>query len=113
MVRRSCVVIPLALLAVGLPAAAHRLGAVGQGQHLAEARCASCHAIGPAGDSPDPRAPRFRDIAGSYEEHSLQKKLTEIDETGHYDMPSLRVHSNEISALIAYFNRLHRRSPGT
>ena len=98
------------ILAAALPAVAGQGRAADRGQRLAIARCSSCHAIGLAGESPNPKSPPFRNIAASYEEHSLQEKLTEIDETGHYDMPSIRVHSNEISDLVAYFNRLNRRA---
>ena len=66
------------------------------------------HAVDRLGVSPNPKSPTFGVIAGIYEEHSLQKKLTEIDETGHYDMPSIRIHSNQIGDLIAYFTQLNR-----
>ncbi|OXE34967.1 MAG: hypothetical protein CGW95_16735 [Phenylobacterium zucineum] len=69
--------------------------------------------MGRTDTGPNPKAPPFREIAAGYEEHSLQKRLTDIDETGHYDMPPIRVHSNDISDLIAYFNRLSRTAPET
>lgn len=98
------------LLAMALPAVAGQGRAADRGHRMAIARCSSCHAVGLTGQSPNPKSPPFRDIAATYEEHSLQAKLTEIDETGHYDMPSIRVHSNEISDLVAYFTRLNRRA---
>lgn len=81
-----------------------------RGARLAVASCSACHAVGRLGASPNPKSPPFREIAANYEEHSLQKKLTEIDETGHYDMPPIQLHTNEINDLIAYFNRLERGS---
>lgn len=100
-------------LAMAASAVAAQSRAVVRGHRLAVAQCSSCHAVGRTGASPNPKSPPFRDIAASYEEHSLQRKLTEIDETGHYDMPPIQVHTNQISDLIAYFNRLSRSSPGS
>ena len=99
----------VALVAVQ-PALADQSRAAARGRALAQSQCAACHAVNETGASPNPKSPTFRDIAGIYEEHSLQKKLTEIEETGHYDMPSIRIHSNQIGDLVAYFNRLNRAS---
>lgn len=107
---RATALIATLLLTAALPAAASQGRAANRGERLAAAQCASCHAVGRSGQSPNPKSPPFRNIAATYEEHSLQKKLTEIDETGHYDMPPIRLHSNEISDLVAYFHRLNRKT---
>ena len=101
-------------LAASAPAfaAARHDRAAQRGARLAVASCASCHAVGRTDSSQNPKSPAFRDIAANYEEHSLQKKLTEIDETGHYDMPPIQLHTNQINDLIAYFNRLNRQANG-
>ena len=103
----ACLVL-VACLSAALPAASAQSRAADRGHRLAIARCSTCHAVGRAGLSPNPKSPPFRELAAIYEEHSLQKKLTDIEESGHYDMPPLRVRTNEISDLVAYLNRLNR-----
>jgi cytochrome c len=78
------------------------------GRALAADHCSSCHAVGPTGPSPNRRAPPFRVLSGQYVELTLHRKLTEIAETGHYDMPPIPVHSDEVSAIVAYINSLDR-----
>ena len=77
-----------------------------RGHELARANCASCHAVEAEGVSPNRRSPPFRALSGRYGELTLHQKLTEIAETGHYDMPPQPVHTNEVRALVAYINSL-------
>lgn len=77
-----------------------------RGHDLALARCAACHAVDALGTSPNRRAPPFRTLSGRYVELTLHRKLTEIAETGHYDMPPVPVHSNEVRDIAAYLNSL-------
>lgn len=77
---------------------------VGRGQAVAQRVCSRCHAIGVAGESPDKRAPPFRTLTGQFVPLTLHRRLTEIAETGHYDMPPVAVHSDEVSDLAAYIN---------
>lgn len=79
---------------------------VATGHDLAAQTCAACHAIGPTGASPNRRAPPFRTLAGRYVPLTLHHRLTEIAETGHYDMAPVPVHSDEVEALAAYINSL-------
>jgi mono/diheme cytochrome c family protein len=78
--------------------------AIGRGRAVARQVCARCHAVGPVGDSPDRRAPAFRTLTGQFVPLTLHRRLTEIAETGHYDMPPVAVHSDEVSDLAAYIN---------
>lgn len=80
-----------------------------RGRLLAQERCAACHAVGPKGSSANRRAPTFRSLSGRYVGLTLHQRLTEIAETGHYDMPPMPVHSDEIDALAAYLNSLEVR----
>jgi len=104
---------PLAGLLLGLtvlvqPCAAQpSLAAdIEQGHALAQSTCARCHAVERSGKSPNRRAPPFRSLSGRFVEHSLLQRLTEIAETGHYDMPPVPVHTDEIRAIAAYLNSL-------
>lgn len=80
-----------------------------RGRVFAERNCAACHAVGAAGESPRRKAPPFRLLAGRFVPLTLQRRLTEISETGHYDMAPFAIHSDEASDVAAYLNSLERR----
>ena len=75
-----------------------------RGRQLAQQTCARCHAVGAVGDSSHRRVPTFRALSGRYVSVSLQRKLTEISETGHYDMPAMLLHSDQVEDIVAYIN---------
>lgn len=79
---------------------------IDRGKALATANCSSCHAVTASGASPNRRAPPFRTLSGRYVELTLHRKLTEFAETGHYDMPPVPIHTDEVDALAAYINSL-------
>jgi mono/diheme cytochrome c family protein len=81
---------------------------VAQGQSLADARCASCHATGPTGASPRPPAPAFRDLHRRYPVDQLAESLAEGIVTGHPDMPAFTFDRAEIEAFLAYLGALDR-----
>jgi mono/diheme cytochrome c family protein len=84
------------------------LPSAARGAVFARQNCGGCHAVEGTGPSPDRRAPSFRTLAGHYVGSSLQRKLTEIAETGHYDMPPLLVHSDDVDDVAAYLEELNR-----
>jgi cytochrome c len=86
--------------------------AASRGHAVAERLCARCHAIEASGDSPDARAPAFRTLTGQFVPLTLERKLTEIAETGHYDMPPVSVHADEVADLAAYINSFGERWRG-
>ena len=76
--------------------------------HLVAARdCARCHAIEPAGVSPRPTAPPFRDIRRRYNEISLQREFDAIRDVGHYEMPPTPISPADARDLAAYIESLH------
>ena len=83
-------------------------GAEQRGRQIATQRCSICHGIDQQAVSPRKRAPTFRSLAGRFVGLSLQQKLTEIGETGHYDMPPQVLHQDQIADLSAYLNSLER-----
>lgn len=87
------------------PAAAFDLH-VRQGEALARAHCARCHAIGRVGDSPFREAPRFREIHRNYPVEDLGEALTEGIRTGHPSMPEFRFAPDQAEDLIAYLKSL-------
>lgn len=81
---------------------------VQRGAALATRQCGGCHAVGPAGPSPRPGAPAFRDLAGRDTYVGLQHTLTEINESGHFAMPPLQPHADQVEAIAAYIESLRR-----
>jgi cytochrome c len=50
---------------------------VQRGRAFAQANCARCHAIGPSGESPLPKAPPFRTLHERYPVEDLMESLAE------------------------------------
>ena len=80
--------------------------AVERGLAFAQANCARCHAIGPAGDSPLPKAPPFRTLHQRYPVENLIEALSEGIRTAHRAMPEFELDQHQIDDLIAYLKSL-------
>lgn len=81
-------------------------GSAARGAALAQARCASCHAVERSGDSPMPGAPPFRRLSDNYPVANLQEGLAEGLVTAHPGMPQFAFEPDEIRDLIAYLETL-------
>lgn len=81
---------------------------VERGRAFAEANCARCHAIGPAGGSPLLEAPPFRTLHGLYPVENLAEALAEGIRTAHPDMPQFELNPEQINDLIVYLKSLER-----
>lgn len=103
---RSVLVIVL-IGAAGAPAIAQP-SAVARGRRLAETLCASCHAIGPRGDSQAPGAPRFRDLANLEPGRSVDEVFAKGVLTMHPGMPSWGLTDRDQADLLAYLRTLQR-----
>ena len=79
---------------------------VAEGRQLVEARCAACHATGPAGASPLPAAPAFRDLHKRYPVDQLAESLAEGIVTGHPDMPVVAFDESQVASVVAYLRCL-------
>ncbi|WP_374575630.1 cytochrome c [Phenylobacterium sp.] len=84
--------------------AADQIAAVARGRAYAEKVCGACHALDPGKDSPYPPAPPFPTLAGRFTELTLQRRLAEISETGHTQMPQIMVHADDVADIVAYLN---------
>lgn len=73
-----------------------------RGRALAEANCASCHAIGRHGESAAPEAPPFRTLSQNYRVDALEEALAEGISVGHPAMPHFQFEPEDIDAIIAY-----------
>jgi cytochrome c len=80
--------------------------AVARGLAIAEANCARCHAVGPAGVSPLAAAPPFRTFKEHYPIDDLAESLAEGIVTGHPEMPAFDFTPEQIDDLLAYLGTL-------
>src|SRR6185295_5045103 len=76
--------------------------AVQRGRAFAEANCARCHAVAPAGESPLSKAPPFRALHQRYPVENLVEALAEGIRTAHPAMPEFELDQRQIGDLIAY-----------
>lgn len=80
-------------------------GLVDDGREIAESQCATCHAVGTSGDSPNPRAPHFRTLLSRYHADVLQQELIEGIRVTH-PMPEFQFNPQGVDALIAYLQSI-------
>jgi cytochrome c len=76
------------------------------GRTLAETHCATCHAIGKKGQSPNPKAPRFATLAQRYPLDNLAEAFSEGILVGHGPMPEFQFEPDQIEGLIAYLRSI-------
>jgi cytochrome c len=79
-----------------------------RGQAFAQANCARCHAVGPSGESPLPKAPPFRTLHERYPVEDLAESLAEGIRTAHPAMPEFELGEQQIHDLISYLKSLER-----
>lgn len=106
--RAGCFVAMLAVIGFLTPTTA-AAQSVAKGRDLATSRCASCHALDPAGASPHKDAPPFRDIARRYPIAGLAEAFAEGITVGHEDMPEFILQPAEIDDLLAFMATLGRQ----
>lgn len=92
--------------------AAAQAALVEDGLAVAEANCASCHAIGAAGESPDRKAPIFRALLARYSAETLETELAEGMRVAHAPMPQFKFKPEAAAALVAYLHAVQTRDPG-
>lgn len=80
------------------------------GRDIAEAQCASCHAVGPYGDSPAAAAPPFRSLLSRYRADVLEEELIQGIQVAH-PMPQFQINPQSADALIAYLRSVQEHPP--
>lgn len=85
-------------------------GLAADGRDIAEAQCASCHAVGSYGDSPNPAAPTFRTVLSQYNPEVLEEELITGIEVAH-PMPAFEFNPVGVDALIAYLRSIQEAQP--
>jgi mono/diheme cytochrome c family protein len=98
--------------AAGSSDGAMQAAMVEDGRAIAEENCASCHAIGATGASPNPDAPLFRALLARYKADVLETELVEGIRVTHEPMPQFKFRPNEAGALVAYLRSVQTRDPG-
>ena len=76
------------------------------GHRLAAARCGRCHAVDLHDQSPNPRAPHFRDLGEKFPMDGLRQALIDHMIIGHPEMPVQTLTQVEVNDLIAYLKSL-------
>jgi cytochrome c len=94
----------LFVVAVSTSAMAQQAGDPGAGAAYAKQYCSKCHAIGDTQISPEPKAPRFKDIANTRTPVVLGVWLR----TPHLYMPNIVVEADQIDNVIAYILSLKK-----
>jgi mono/diheme cytochrome c family protein len=102
----------LSTVAVFLSAAAPALAAGADptaGARLVKDTCSSCHAVGAdmAAQSPDPKAPRFIDVAKMPSTTELSLKV--FLRSSHRNMPNFILTPEEIDGVAAYILGLDKK----
>jgi mono/diheme cytochrome c family protein len=99
----------LALLALSAAPALADEAELKLGAGLLQTNCASCHAVGKTGASPNKDAPAFRTLGQRYPVESLEEALAEGILSGHPDMPEFKFDADEVGAIIAYLQSIQQR----
>ena len=76
------------------------------GQTLAETRCAHCHAVGRAGESPVAAAPAFRHLGRKWPVENLAEALAEGIVVGHPAMPAFAFSPPEIDDFLGWLQAI-------
>jgi mono/diheme cytochrome c family protein len=84
------------------PAPSPDAASIARGRQMAETHCASCHAIGPTGESPHPMAPPLRTLSSRYPVADIAEAFAEGIHVGHADMPEFQFEPAQIDDLVNY-----------
>jgi mono/diheme cytochrome c family protein len=76
------------------------------GRRLAADHCGRCHAVDLRDQSPNPKAPHFRDLGEKFPMDGLRQALIEHMIIGHPEMPIQTLTPVEVNDLIAYLKSL-------
>jgi cytochrome c len=92
----------LAGCATGAPVDTSKPGDPAVGLQVAQDLCASCHAVGASGASPNPGAPVFRTVLARYAPDTLVADLKRAAAISHRNMPTFIMTDQHAEDLVAY-----------
>jgi mono/diheme cytochrome c family protein len=79
------------------------------GRAIAEAQCATCHAVGRDGASPNAAAPVFRTLLSRYRADVLEEELINGIRVSH-PMPEFQFNPQGVDELIVYLESIQEAS---
>ncbi len=82
-----------------------------EGRALVTSYCIGCHAVGPQGDSSNPKAPPFRTLSARHPGLSLREPLSRGIAAPHDMMPKFTLTQDQVDTIIAYINDLSQAKP--
>ena len=106
---RALAILTSILLTACASAAEQPTGAAlaADGREIGQSQCASCHAIGRTGESPNPAAPRFDRLLERYRADVLEEELIEGVRVAH-PMPEFQLNPQGVDALVVYLQSIQR-----
>ncbi len=106
---RLALVVTFVSALVAAPSALAQSMDASAGAHLAKTECAVCHAIGDdaKAKSPDPKAPRFVDVAQMSSTTELSLKV--FLRSSHRNMPNIMLAPEEIDSVATYVLGLKKK----
>ncbi len=106
---RPALLLAIAATAAALAAPAQSADTTARGRLLVQRYCATCHAIGRDGASPNAAAPPFRDLHTRYRIDDLGEALAEGILVGHPAMPEMKFPPDDVRAILAYIRSVQTR----
>lgn len=94
------------LASAATAASQETIAAVERGHQFARTYCATCHSIGPAGDSPLQEAPPFRSLHNNYPVEQLGELFVEGVASPHSAMPDFHLDQDQSNDMVAYITSL-------
>ena len=77
-----------------------------RGKAILQDKCARCHSIEAAGDSPLASAPPMRTIYRRFSEPELRAELSEGMVSQHKEMPQIQFSADDVYAIMTYLYTL-------
>lgn len=111
-IRRGAVALSVFLALATASQAAGDQDLVTRGKTIVTRNCAACHAVETRGDSPNPAAPRFRQLHERYDVEALAEGLAEGLTVGHGPMPEWTFPPADVAAIVAYLKSIQTRAGG-
>jgi tetratricopeptide (TPR) repeat protein len=85
---------------------------VREGKALVDKNCSGCHAVGTQGQSPNKKAPEFRNLHERHAMLALREPLSRGIAAPHDEMPKFMLTAAEIDTIVAYINSLTPAASG-
>ncbi len=86
---------------------------INRGRDVARRNCATCHATGERGDSPNAMAPAFRHLGRRYGWDNLEAALAAGMLIHHPAMPEIHLSPSETDDLISYLKSIQSQGDET